>query len=342
MTRIAGWTLVVCITVAAIVMAGCGGTDSPVTGPGMLFVTVGDYIGSDHAVAIFEMASALSGDSTPDRRLAGAQTGFQDLYYIGNHVAEADNDLYLADRDAAAIWIFSPATSVDGNVTPGRKLQGANVPITGPIAIAVDTDRDILYVVDSAQSKIFVWDDAATIDGNVAPDRTITGVTVSRDIAVDQTNDRLYVCADWGDEIWVLNNASTQNGAVVVNRNINGATTQLDNAYGIELDRSRDRLYVANRNTNAILVFDNVDTINGNVAPRNVISGAATGISTPMDIALDRQRDHIYETNDLSGATFIRIWHNASGANGNLAPNRVITNSAGLIEDARALSFISQ
>ena len=342
MTRTIAGMLITGTMLAALLLGGCGGTDSPATGPGMLFVTVGDYAGSDHAVAIFEMASALSGDSTPDRRLAGAQTGFQDLYYIGNHVAEADNDLYLADREAEAIWIFSPATSVDGNVAPGRKLQGANVPITGPIAIAVDTDRDILYVVDSGQSRIFVWDNAATIDGNVAPDRTINGVTISRVIAVDQTNDRLYVCADWGDEIWVLNNASTQDGAVVVNRNINGATTQLDNAYGIELDRSRDRLYVANRNTNAILVFDNVDTINGNVAPRNVISGGATGISTPIDVALDRHRDHIYETNDLSGATFIRVWHNASGADGNLPPNRTISNSAGLIEDARALSFISR
>jgi len=291
-------------------------------------------------VAIFEMASALSGNSTPDRYLKSAH--FHTLSYVGNHVAEGDNDLYLVDSGNDAIWIFSPATSVDGNVAPGRRLQGDSVPIAGPIAIAVDTDRDVLYVVEPSQSKILVWDNAATIDGDVAPDRTITGVTVSRDIAIDQTNDRLYVCANWGDEIWVLNNASTQDGAVVVNRNISGATTQLDNAYGIELDRSRDRLYVANRNTSAILVFDNVATIDGNTAPVNVISGAATGINAPMDVALDRQRDHIYEVNDIGGSGAVRVWHNASGADGNLSPNRVITNSAGLIEDARALSFISR
>jgi len=340
MTRTIAGMLIAGTMLAALLLGGCGGTETPATGPGMLFVTATDN-GVDEAVAIFEMASALSGNSTPDRYLEDAQTGFQSLPYIGNHVAEEDNDLYLADTDADAIWIFSPATSVDGNTAPDRALQGADVLITAPRAIAVDTSRDILYVLDAAQAKIYVWDNAATVNGNVAPDRIITGVTGPHDIALDQTNDRLYVCANWGDEIWVLNNASTQDGAVVVNRNINGGTTQLDNAYGIELDLSRDRLYVANRNTNAILVFDNVDTINGNVAPRNVISGAATGISTPMDLALDRQRDHIYEINDISGATAIRIWHNASGADGNLAPNRIITNSAGLIEDARALSFIS-
>ncbi len=343
MTRIAGWTLVACITVASIIMTGCGGTDSPVTGPGMLFVTVGDY-GSilDPSVAIFEMASALSGDSTPDRYLAGAQTGFQALPYLCNHVAEADNDLYLGDSTADAILIFSPATSVDGNTAPDRILQGANVPLQIPQSITVDASRDILYVLDVGQDKIYVWDNAATIDGNVAPDRTITGFSLPRDIAVDQTNDRLYVCTNSGYQIWVLNNASTQNGAVVINRNINGIDTQLNHAWGIELDRSRDRLYAACRSNSAILVFDNVDTINGNTAPLNVISGAATGISVPIDIALDRQRDHIYEVNDIGSASAVRIWHNASGADGNLPPNRTISNSAGLLDKSRALSFISQ
>ncbi len=341
MTRTIAGMLVAGTMLAALLLGGCGGTDSPVTGAGMLFVTVTDN-SVDEAVAIFEMASALSGNSTPDRNLKGTQTGFQYLEYVGNHVAEADNDLYLADTDADAIWIFSPATSVDGNVAPNRKLQGANVLLDDPCGIAVDTTRDILYVGDVDTSKIYVWDGAATINGNVTPDRTIEMGTGCRDIAVDQTNDRLYVCAASGDEIWVLNNASTQDGAVVVNRNINGAATQLDNAYGIELDRSRDRLYVANRNTNAILVFDNVDTIDSNVAPRNVISGAATGLDAPVDLALDRQRNHIYQVNDTGRNHAVRVWHNASGADGNLLPNRTISNSAGLLDRSRALSFISR
>ncbi len=340
MTRTIARMLIAGVAMAALVMSGCGGTETPVTGPGMLFVTATNN-GVDEAVAIFEMASGLNGDTTPDRYLEGGLTGFQDLRHIGNHVAEADNDLYLADTGADAIWIFSPATSVDGNVAPNRKLQGTNVPLDDPQGIAVDTIRDILYVADLDTSEIYVWDGAATINGNVTPDRTIELGTGCRDIAVDQTNDRLYVCANSGDEIWVLNGASTQDGAVVIDRNINGASTQLDGALGIELDRSRDRLYVANHNTNAILVFDNVDTIDGDTAPLHIISGASTGLDAPIDIALDRQRDHIYEVNDTSSDDAVRVWHNASGANGNLPPNRTITNSAGLLTDSRALSFIS-
>ncbi len=185
-----------------------------------------------------------------------------------------------------------------------------------------------------------MWDNAATVDGDVAPNRTITGVTRPGDIAIDQTNDRLYVSADSGDAIWVLNGASTQDGAAVVNRTITAA--QLDGALGIELDLSRDRLYAASCNTNAILTFDNVATIDGNTAPLHVISGLSTGLDAPVDIALDRQRNHIYEVNNETSDDAIRVWHNASGADGNLTPNRIITNSAGLIDEARALSFISR
>ncbi len=341
MMRTTAWMLIVEVAMAALLLAGCGGTDTPVTGPGMLFVTVNDN-GGPEAVAIFEMASARNGDTTPDRYLEGAQTGFQELGVCANNVVSQTDDLYLGDVAADAIWIFSPVTSVDGNTAPTRTLQGANVPLDDLWGIAVDTTRDILYVGDPDTSKIYVWDDAATINGNVTPDRTIEMGTGCRDIAVDQTNDRLYVCAASGDEIWILNNASTQDGTVVIGRNINGATTQLDNAHGIELDLSRDRLYVANRNTNAILAFDNVDTIDGNVAPLNVISGAATGLDAPIDITLDRQRDHIYQVNDVARDDAVRVWHNASGADGNLPPNRVISNSAGLLDRSRALSFISQ
>ena len=341
MMQIRALTLSVGLAVVGLVVAGCGGTDSPVTGPGMLFVSVENNNTGNEAVAIFELASALSGNSTPDRYLEGAQTGFQELRVCANHVVSQTDDLYLGDVAADAIWIFSPATSVDGNTAPARTLQGANVPLDDLWGIAVDTTRDILYVGDLDTSEIYVWDNAATINGNVTPDRTIEMGTGCRDIAVDQTNDRLYVCAASGDEIWILNNASTQDGTVVIGRNINGATTQLAGPRGIELDLSRDRLYVANRNTNAILAFNNVATIDGNTAPVNVISGAATGLDAPIDITLDRERNHIYQVNDTARDDAVRVWHNASGADGNLPPNRIITNSAGQIDQARALSFIS-
>ncbi|MCK4323153.1 MAG: beta-propeller fold lactonase family protein [Armatimonadetes bacterium] len=225
-------------------------------------------------------------------------------------------------------------------MAPDRELQGGSVPIDDPWGISVDTSRDILYVADKTQQAIYVWDNAATVDGNIAPDRTIAMGGDCGDIALDQTNDRLYVCANSDDEIWILNNASTQDGAAAVNRTI--TATQLGSPRGIELDLSRDRLYVANRGTNGILVFDNVDTINGNVAPLNVISGAATGLDAPIDITLDRERNHIYQVNDTARNHAVRVWHNASGADGNLPPNRVISNSAGLLDRSRALSFISQ
>ncbi|MCK4323152.1 MAG: hypothetical protein KAW89_01380 [Armatimonadetes bacterium] len=71
MTRTIAGMLIAGIMLAVLLVGGCGGTDSPVTGPGMLFVTATDN-GADPAVAIFDLASALSGNSTPDRYLKSA------------------------------------------------------------------------------------------------------------------------------------------------------------------------------------------------------------------------------------------------------------------------------
>jgi len=340
MTRTIAGMLIAGTMLAALLLGGCGGTDTLITGPGMLFVSAVNNSTGNEAVAIFEMASARDGDTAPDRYIEGALTGLQGLLTCANHAVGEDDDLYLGDLPTRGVLIFSPATSVDGNTAPSRQLTPTTVPaLYGANGIAVDTSRDILYVADNFNQVIFVWDNAATVDGDVAPNRIITGVTSPGDIAVDQTNDRLYVCAASGDEIWVLNNVSTQDGATVVNRTI--TATQLDGALGIELDLSRDRLYAASRYTNAILTFDNVGTIDGNTAPLHVISGLLTGLDVPMDIALDRERDHIYEVNDTSSDDAIRVWHNASGADGNVPPNRTISNSAGLLDKSRALSFIS-
>ena len=84
-----------------------------------------------------------------------------------------------------------------------------------------------------------------------------------------------------------------------------------------------------------------LDTIDGITEPRNVISRTMNWIDGPTDIVLDRRRDHIYEVNDPTSDDVVRVWHYASGADGNFAPNRTLSNSAGLLDDSKALSFIS-
>ncbi len=329
-----GLALMFCAAIAVLGLVGCGG-GGELSGPGMLFVTTAD------GVAIFHAASGLTGEVVPNRYLAGANTGFGSLNLCSNHVALPANDLYLGDSIADAVFIFRPASTVDGNVAPTRLLQGDAVPLDDPVGLVVDTTRDILYVGDSSKNTIYVWDDASTLDGNVAPDRTITGMTTCRDLALDRHANTLYACL--GDEIWVFGNASTRDGAAAADRVIAGAATQLAGAFGIELDRNRDLLYVANRGSDNILVFDNASTINGNVQPLHVIAGATTDLSAPIDLALDVERDHLYEVNDVSPARpkGIRVWHNASSVDGNIPPNRTITSPGGLLDDARALTFIS-
>ena len=78
------------------------------------------------------------------------------------------------------------------------------------------------------------------------------------------------------------------------------------------------------------------------MARRENRGGFRPGAGAKPKALKDRQRNHIYQVNDISSDDAVRVWHNASGANGNLPPNRTISNSAGLLDQARALSFISQ
>jgi hypothetical protein len=99
-------------------------------------------------------------------------------------------------------------------------------------------------------------------------------------------------------------------GATVTTRTISGSNTNITTAYydEVELDPAGKRIYVASNG--GVIVFNNADTVQGNVAPNRVISfGAAQAI------ALDVTHDMLYAA--VSG-TIVRI-PNASTANGNVS-----------------------
>jgi hypothetical protein len=285
-------------------------------------------------VAVFEGAAGANGDTTPNRYIQGDQTGMIDPNYSACYVA--GGDLYVGDEDGRAIHIFNPASSVNGNTAPTRRLTGDDVPFQEPQGVAVDTALDILYVVDQDTQMIYAWHNASTVNGNVAPDRTIDLGRWTYSLCYDQTMDRFYISG--GSAVLIFENASGLDGEVVPDRVVKGDATGL--RYGfIAIDLTRDRLYVSNSDEDKILVFNNLDTMDGDVPPLHVIEGDQTGFSNPMDLCIDQARDHLYSLND-SGRV-IRVWHNAAQADGNVPPDRMISNGAGMFEDLLAVFFLN-
>jgi len=145
------------------------------------------------------------------------------------------------------------------------------------------------------------------------------------------TGGQLYVSA--ANSILHFNAAETSNGNVAPVGTISGASTLLSSPQHLLMDIASNRLYVANQGGGSILVFDNVSTLTGNIAPTRVISGSATRLASPIDVALDATNNLLY----VADGTSVLVFASASTVSGNTAPVRNINLGAsigGLLLDA--------
>jgi sugar lactone lactonase YvrE len=133
---------------------------------------------------------------------------------------------------------------------------------------------------------------------------------------------KLYISNQAASSILRFDNALTASGNVAPATTITGAGTTLAGPQYLFLDQAADRLFVANTGAGSILIFDTVSTKTGNATPTRTISGAATLLSIPSDLALDKGRDMLYVADGLN----ILVFNSASTstANGNVAPARNI------------------
>ena len=180
-----------------------------------------------------------------------------------------------------------------------------------------------IYVSNSSGNSILRFESASTASGNVVPNATIAGsstqLTSPQYLTVDVTNNRLYIANEGASSVLVFENASTINGNTAPSRTISGTNTTLVSPVGVELDSSRDLLYVADGGQ--ALVFATASTVNGNVAPARTISVGFT--ITAM--LVDSLNDRLFLANGSSNA--IDVFDNASTLNNTVSPNRIVSGS---------------
>src|SRR5437016_4083447 len=127
---------------------------------------------------------------------------------------------------------------------------------------------------------------------------------------------RIYVTNTSAPSIVRFDNALTVSGNTTPGATISGGATLLSSPGYLFLDTVNNRLFVANQGGSNILVFDNANTQAGNVAPTRTISGPATQLFSPVDVALDRTRDLLY----VADGTAIQVFATGSSASGNVTP----------------------
>src|SRR6266571_7308417 len=75
----------------------------------------------------------------------------------------------------SAILRFNNALAVTGNVAPVAIVTGAATTLSSPQRLLVDTASNRLFVANQGGPSVLVFDNAAALAGNTAPNRTING-----------------------------------------------------------------------------------------------------------------------------------------------------------------------
>lgn len=183
------------------------------------------------------------------------------------------------------------------------------------------SSKSMLYVANGNGGKLLAFDLSfldTLLSGwspNVSPGRQFPDtVSGPAEIFLDRTNDILYVANAGQNAIQIYDNASTLSAPLTASRVISGNLTLLDEPFGITVDTTSGRIFVANKGGNTIVAFhpDCAGTLSGNIAPCNLLRGDLTQLDVPRALALDSSRDGglLYISN--MGSDSILVYKNAN------------------------------
>jgi hypothetical protein len=217
------------------------------------------------------------------------------------------------ESNSNALLRFDNAFTASGNATPAATIFGNNTTLNFPGFMTLDAANDRLYIANTGDLSIVIYDGISTKTGNVAPSRIITGTLVNpTDVSLDKVRNLLYVADDL--DIVVYASASTANGTPTPVRDLS-VNFQLS---GIFIDGANDRLYVADSAGNSVAVYDHASTLNGPITANRAVQGPNnTHLSGPGEVQVDGL-GRLVVSNAL--APSITIYANAATADNDVAP----------------------
>lgn len=186
-----------------------------------------------------------------------------------------------------------------------RLVGGASSGLTSPKGIEIAGERGALIVSDigndsTAASLVVLSANAGT---DAMPVFTVmdTGSAAIWDTDYDPENDRLYAAGTAGD-VLVYDDFFAMGASATPSRTIRAAMTGVvSNIHGIVHDLESDTLIVtdvgdaASASDGALYVIENASTASGEVTPKATVSGAATALGNPVDLAFDGTHAYIAE-----------------------------------------------
>jgi hypothetical protein len=279
-------------------------------------IYLSDSIAQD--VKVFDRAA--DGNVAALREIVGPSTGL--VKPEGLVIDATHNEILVLDFNGGVNngALVVHALAANGNATPIRKLTGPSTQFGLPVGLAFDPVHDEVFLMNSTDGKVLVFD--RTASGDAAPKRTFTAsFTTANGIYVDTVHDEVVIAYPGANAIEFF--ARTATGTPAPLRTILGASTGLANPNMAVIDAVNDEVFASNTGGSSITVYSRTAT--GNASPLRTISGVSTQLDTPRGMYLDLPHDELVVAGHNSVATFSRT------ASGNAAPVRNVAGSAPLI-----------
>ncbi len=271
---------------------------------------------------ISAFARLANGNAKPTRVIAG-QTARVSRTMHGIFYDPTHDEIVVPVALGGAVLTLPGGA--DGGAPPLRVLQGPATGLVLPDTLYVDVAHDEM-IVDSGDDSVLVFPRTAT--GNTAPIRKLGGPkTQIRNIygmSVDSVHNLIVVAnrVDLGgressDGILIFNR--TDSGDVAPRAVIAGPRTGIIKIRQVVVDEERGQIFATIKNnfenyefsderptpwnpdrTGFIGVWSVND--NGDVPPRGVIKGPATGLIWPAGVAINPKNHEVYTIDSVSNA----------------------------------------
>lgn len=137
-----------------------------------------------------------------------------------------------------------------------------------------------------------------------------------------------FISSNWGDNSIKITNdiLRIEGGATATPRVIIGDLTTITNPAvdSLTVDKQRGIIYMADNDTGSVLVFENLSTVEGNVAPDRVI--AISGATRLEGIHVDSSHpaNRLYVSGNDGTGGHLWIFNNASMLDGTPVPDAII------------------
>ncbi len=285
------------------------------------------YVADYYALSVFVYPPLGSStgflNEAPIAAISGDNTG---LYLPTGIAVDSSRNIYVADEGISDSIIYPPSVYVysagsNGDAFPIATISGSKTELSSPVAIALDSNRNI-YVPDKGAGSVFVYPPLGSSSGqlNVAPTATISGINIGLNVGIItglvypysfalDSSGNIYTTNQVPASVTVYPPLGSSTGEVhetPIATISTALTTGLRSPEGVALDSS-GKIYVVDDGpdySGPDSVFVYAAGSNANAAPIATISGSKTGLSGAIGITLDSS-GKIYVADGEAESVFI-------------------------------------